>query len=67
MFETIYIPCMVFTMDIIDCIHLHFLIITDQYSKYIVDEVGIQINGENTQGENIADNGGIKQSFRVSL
>ncbi|XP_026669288.1 neprilysin-1-like, partial [Ceratina calcarata] len=40
--------------------------IVDQYSKYKLQEVDLYINGRMTQGENIADNGGLKQSFRVN-
>lgn len=39
--------------------------IIDQYSGYKLKQIGLNIDGRNTQGENIADNGGLKQSYRA--
>ncbi|CAF0971893.1 unnamed protein product [Brachionus calyciflorus] len=39
--------------------------IVDQYSNYKAEQVGEYVRGFQTQGENIADNGGVKESFRA--
>lgn len=49
----------------IDGFHQRARCLVSQYSNYTVPDVSIAVDGENTQGENIADNGGIKQAFRA--
>lgn len=49
----------------IEQFHSRASCLINQYGNYTVSEVGIPVDGENTQGENIADNGGIKQAFRA--
>lgn len=37
--------------------------IINQYGNYTAKQVGLNLNGITTQGENIADNGGTKEAY----
>merc|ERR1719412_1402680 len=39
--------------------------IIEQYGSYRVEDLDLNLNGITTQGENIADNGGIKEAYRA--
>ncbi|XP_045772203.1 neprilysin-4-like isoform X1 [Maniola jurtina] len=49
----------------IEAFHHRAQCLIDQYGQYIVPEVNMKLDGVNTQGENIADNGGVKQAFHA--
>ncbi|KAJ8728307.1 hypothetical protein PYW08_016692 [Mythimna loreyi] len=51
----------------IEAFHRRAQCLIDQYGRYVVPEVNMKLDGVNTQGENIADNGGVKQAFRAYL
>lgn len=39
--------------------------LVDQYGSFVSPEAGLNVNGKITLGENIADNGAVKQTFRA--
>lgn len=48
--------------DTIDAFNKQAKCMVNQYSSYVLEQIGLHIKGKNTLGENIADNGGLKQA-----
>jgi len=62
------------SQETIDAFTVQAQCFVDQYGNYsvpeiasIVGEENAHVNGKNTQGENIADNGGVRESFRAYM
>ncbi|XP_052270674.1 neprilysin-1-like isoform X2 [Dreissena polymorpha] len=51
--------------ETIEAFHQRNQCIIDQYSNVKLKQIGKNVDGKYTQGENIADNGGLKQAFRA--
>ncbi|XP_052821500.1 neprilysin-1-like [Mya arenaria] len=51
--------------ETIEAFHRRNQCIINQYSNVQLEQIGKNIDGKNTQGENIADNGGLKQAYRA--
>ncbi|CAF1395223.1 unnamed protein product, partial [Rotaria sordida] len=49
--------------ETINTFNKHKQCIIEQYNNYVMAQINVEINGERTQGENIAENGGLKVAF----
>ena len=51
--------------DATDNFREKIICIVEQYNNFVVPEVNLPLDGVMTEGENIADNGGLKQAFKA--